>query len=133
MRTLLPLAAALALAGCITVYPPDEAPAASGAATAGFGQTARVGRLRVTPLTLLEDSRCPRAVSCVWAGQVRITARVAEGERTATRELTSGKPVAVGSGMLVLEAVAPSAPVAGQKLALSAYRFTFRRTANIMR
>ena len=131
MKALPLLAAVLALSACITVYPPD-APAANGAATARFGQTAKVGPLRVTPQTLIEDSRCPRGVSCVWAGQVRITATVTGAGPTRTPQLTSGKPISLGSGMLVLESVAPPAPAPGRKLGRADYRLTFRYTANIM-
>jgi len=132
MRTALAPLTFLALAACVTVYPPDEAPASSGVATAGFGQTARVGPLRVTPLALLEDSRCPALVKCVWAGQVRITARVKSDRGERTVELVSNRPVAAGSGMLVLENVGPPRAAPGQMPPRSAYRFTFRYTANIM-
>jgi hypothetical protein len=128
MRNQLFLLAPLALAACATAAPPPS----SGSGSAGFGQTARAGPVRITPLTLIEDSRCPQGVQCVWAGQVRISARIAGRGGIRTRELVLGKPVAVGSGMLVLETVAPPRHRPGVAIARSAYRFGFRYTANTM-
>ncbi|HUQ14292.1 MAG TPA: hypothetical protein VM055_08470 [Novosphingobium sp.] len=101
MRFLVPLAA-VALSACVTVYPPDE-PAAEAVAYAHFNETATVGPARVTPLTLVEDSRCPTGVQCVWAGRVRITARI-DG---AAREMTLGQPVTLDHGALTLVEVRP--------------------------
>jgi hypothetical protein len=61
---------AVTLAGCVS-YNVRETP--------GFvrlGETAMVSPARVTPIEVLEDSRCPAGVQCVWAGRVRIAARV---------------------------------------------------------
>ena len=76
---LLPLATALALAGCITFHTVDD-----GISRAVIGETARVGHHTVVPQKLLEDSRCPTGVQCIQAGRVRISALVdgAEGELT---------------------------------------------------
>lgn len=116
----MPLLALLALAACATVRP-----AAAAGPTASFGQMARAGDLTVRPIALLEDSRCPASVQCVWAGQVRISAEVVSANGREMRELTLGKPIAIGGGNLALVEVQPA------KLAPGAtepreYRFTFR-------
>jgi hypothetical protein len=129
MRSLASSFAPLALAACATTA---AAPASSGVATAIFGETVRVGSVRVTPLVLLEDSRCPARVQCVWAGQVRISAKVASRAGTQTRELALGKAVPIGAGMLVLDRVTPAPARPGAPLAKSAYRLTFRYTAHTM-
>jgi len=110
----------LALAACATMPPP-----ASAGPTAGIGQVAAVESIRVRPLALLEDSRCPASVRCVWAGQVRIRAEIMSRSGREVREMTSDKPVAVAGGTLTLVDVEPSkvAPVATDP---RAYRFTFR-------
>ncbi|MCA1661917.1 MAG: hypothetical protein LC648_07070 [Novosphingobium sp.] len=117
------LLAPLALGACVTVYPPDEPSEAL--AYARLGETVSVGAARVTPLALLEDSRCPQGVQCVWAGRVRITARISTGAGTTTRELTSGQPVTVADGALTLVEVQPlrrrDAPPRPED-----YRFGFR-------
>jgi len=110
----------LALAACATVPPP-----ASAGPTAGIGQVAAVESIRVRPLALLEDSRCPASVRCVWAGQVRIRAEIMSSSSREVREMTSDKPVTVAGGTLTLVEVEPSkvAPVATDP---RSYRFTFR-------
>ena len=46
----------------------------SGQATAGLDEAIRIANLRIIPLEIVEDSRCPADVQCVWAG--RLVARV---------------------------------------------------------
>lgn len=97
------LLALLALAACATVPSAKQSPGP----TAGFGQLARAGDLVVRPLELLEDSRCPATVQCVWAGQVRIRAEIIGAAGSEVRELTLGKPVAAAGGTLRLIEVEP--------------------------
>lgn len=115
-----PLLALLALAACATMPPP-----ASAGPTAGLGEVARAGELSVRPLALLEDSRCPASVRCVWAGQVRIHAEIMSRSGREVREMTSDKPVTIAGGTLTLVEVEPPkvAPVTTNP---RAYRFTFR-------
>ena len=83
------------LAGCATTNPSavpapgpsDEVRAELEALEAPFrdsanrvarlNETVRVGGVAVTPLVVLEDSRCPRDVACVWEGRIRLSVRVA--------------------------------------------------------
>ena len=104
---------------------PLSLPAATnGAVIARIGQTVTVGGLHVTPLRVLEDSRCPATTLCVWAGQVRISARISMGQRGVERELTLGKPVQLASGQLLLAQVAPERAMGGQPRPMD-YRFSF--------
>lgn len=116
----LPLLSLLALAACATV--PHSAPASP---TAGFGEAARTGPLSVRPLAVLEDSRCPASVQCVWAGRVRIRAEITDLMGTGFRELTLGQPLQMDGGTVSLVAVDPPrlAPGATDR---RDYRFTFR-------
>ena len=116
------LAAGLALPGCITYRFTDD-----GLSRARFGETVAVGPARVTPLTLVEDSRCPQGVQCVWAGRVRITARVQYGASAQSHELTLGQPLAVPGGQLELAEVLPAARQ-DARIEPAAYRFGFRHT-----
>ena len=62
---------------------------------ARLGETGTVGPYRVTPVSVLEDTRCPARVTCVWAGQVRLSVRVVAirgGERF-NGEMTSLRPL----------------------------------------
>lgn len=109
------LLVAFALAACQTV------PVASAGTIAGFGQVARINGLNVRPISLVEDSRCPIHVQCVWAGRVRILAEIGREQR----EMTLGEPVTIGDGRLTLVSVEP-AKVAGASVDARSYRFTFQ-------
>ena len=120
------LAAALfALGGCATTAAtrPDR-PAAA------LGQAARVGPLTIEPLVLIEDSRCPVEVKCIWAGRLVIRAAVTIAGRRDTRDLTLGTPQPVGQGQLVLAAATP-VKRATAVLRPRNYRFIFAYTAGL--
>ena len=92
----------------------NEAPfRVPGTVTARLGQEVRLGEFRIRPLAVLEDSRCPLDVTCVWAGRIRL--RVAVNGAEAVMELNRPVEVAPGS-RLTLVAIAPprwSRPPAG--------------------
>jgi len=78
----------------------------------------------ITPLELLEDSRCPIDVDCIWAGQVRVRAAV----NTLSRDfifVLGGEPQAVGNSRVTLRGVTPATKQSTATLFPSAYRFTF--------
>lgn len=72
----LALTAALALAACAPVADVEAEAGGAGTATARLGQTVRLGDLTVRPIAVIEDSRCPRDVACVWAGRLRLRAAI---------------------------------------------------------
>ena len=105
----------IALAACATVPPASASP------TATFGQQAVVGPLRVTPLKVVEDSRCPINARCVWAGRLILRVDVRGSGR---RDLTLGEPQSVAGGKLSLVAAEPG-KMAGAEGNPPANRFTF--------
>ena len=117
----LPLAlTAVLLAGCVTTRSNDD-----GSVDARLGQTVNVGGPRVTPLAVLEDSRCPMEARCIWAGRVRLSVRVTTGAGSTVRELATDKALQVADGQLVLQGVMP--PRSTQRtIAPSDYRFTLK-------
>jgi hypothetical protein len=117
---LIPLLALLALAACATVPPGGSA-----GPTAAIGEVATVGGLHVRPIELLEDSRCPASVQCVWAGQVRVLVEVTRSDGAhQQRDLTLGRPQDIDWGWLALADAAPAKRAPGQ-IDPRAYRFTF--------
>jgi hypothetical protein len=85
-----------------TIEAPFRAP---GTVTARLGEEVRLGEVRVRPIEVLEDSRCPRDVTCVWAGRIRVRVAVSGVGET---EMELNRPVAVpGGARLSLVAVAP--------------------------
>lgn len=107
-----PLIAALALGGCVTFRSVDD-----GVARARIGEAVMRDGVRIMPLGVVEDSRCPQGVACIQAGTVRITAEV-DGSRT---ELALDRP----AGRVTLVEVYP-ARRKDTKYYPDEYRFGFR-------
>jgi len=114
----LPMFACVALAACATIPPAEAGP------TAGLGQVAYTNGIRVRPISVLEDSRCPANVQCVWAGRLVVRSDVIGGSWHRTLDLELGKPQHVADGSLTLVSAAPQ-KVAGAVTDPRAYRFTF--------
>lgn len=75
-----------------------------GVVVAHLNEEVRVGDIRVKVLELLEDSRCPPDVACVWAGRARLRVAVnGAGEQV----LGTDQPVTVGRQRVNLVGVAP--------------------------
>ena len=103
--------------------PVAESPSPS-AITARIGQEVSALDVRITPLKVLEDSRCPIDVQCIQAGTVRLQARLVSGLGTAQQEFKLGQPITTEAEEVTLATVTP-APKAGVKIAESEYVFTF--------
>ena len=121
MKRPLVLAAALALAACVTT----PAPPADGIARAGLDERVYVDGPYVTPLEVLEDSRCPINARCVWAGRTRLSVRIDLGSRSEIREIGSDAPLPVADGTLSLVEVQPDRLAGEQSKPPAPYRFGF--------
>ena len=95
-----------------------------------LGRTVTVGGPRVTPLRVLQDSRCPMEARCVRAGEVRLRVRITTGRRSTVRDMVSGQPVQVADGTLELASVMPATSVQ-RPIRSSDYRFGFRFSGGI--
>jgi hypothetical protein len=117
---------AASTAACAPAGPPAIAAETTASnQTAGIGATARVGGIAITPLAVLEDSRCPRDVTCVWAGRVLIRARIEADGRSSEAEMEQGKPIsAAGREDVVLASVSPER-TSSAAIEMDEYRFTF--------
>lgn len=113
------LLAPVLLAGCAstTVATPREGPV-------GLGQTAYIDGPKVRPIRVIEDSRCPANVHCIWAGRLVLRAAVITGPGTREMDLTLGTPEPVADGMLTLVSVTPERNT-NAKLKSADYRFAF--------
>jgi len=103
----------------------DAALHAQGVVAAGLNETADLGNgLRVRPLEVLEDSRCPQNARCVWAGRLRLRVNV---EGVGDREITADEAaVETPRGNFQLVAVSPG-PWTDLPQGAVPYRFGFRR------
>ena len=126
------LVAIALIAGCATV--PDDTVVENGAAApmgtvVALGQPVRLDPAPqqifvVTPMKLLEDSRCPINARCVWAGRVVVETRVDGAGWQETVAVEMGKDTTVRGERVTLSIVKPDR-VAGEELNLSDYRFGY--------
>ena len=130
IRTALLCAAAFTAAGCVTSTVPSRD--CDGTECVALDEEFGAGSVTITPVEVLEDSRCPINARCVWAGQVRIRAQVERGGQETLVELTSGEAMPVYSGSLTLSQVWPAVttqePISGPE----AYRFHFTWTPHML-
>ena len=106
--------------GCATASARSGAPHPQ---VAALGSTIVVGAMRITPIAVIEDSRCPAGVQCIWAGRVVVRVTISSLAAKLTREMTMGEPVPVGGKDVVLVAVTPAKTATAPKPV--AYRFKF--------
>lgn len=103
MKQVALLAAALAFSACAIPPTIDYPGRTDGHAT--FGQPTRVGTLVVIPQALVEDSRCPINVRCIWAGRLVLKTRIDGAGWRETVDLTLGEPYAMhGTGLALVSA-----------------------------
>ena len=123
-KPLTTILAALVLTGTATGCASALArPAAPHPQVAALGSTIVVGSMRITPIAVIEDSRCPAGTQCIWAGRVVVRVTISSLTAKLTRSMTMGQPVSIGGKDVVLVAVSPGKTKAPTKPA--AYRFTF--------
>ncbi|MCA8885482.1 MAG: hypothetical protein KDA35_02595, partial [Hyphomonadaceae bacterium] len=103
-----------------------EALRAEGVVAVGIGETADLGNgLRVRPLEVLEDSRCPQNARCVWAGRLRLRVNI---EGVGAREIEDNSDaVQTPRGAFSLVAVSPGSWTDWPEGAKPPYRFGFHR------
>lgn len=89
-----------------------------------LGERVTVGPVDVRADKVTEDSRCPAKVQCVWAGQVTVAVTVWQGGKATAMNLSTGKPMPVAGGGLLLDAVKPGRETTGA-IAPGDYRFKF--------
>lgn len=89
-------------------------------------------QLAATPISVIEDSRCPIEAECVWQGRVVVEAEIELGEEIASVTLDSSEPLRINAGLLSIAEVAPEASIAWAKIAPENYRFAFNFVPSIM-
>lgn len=89
--------------------------------TVPFGKPARINRQVYRPVAIIEDSRCPRFVTCVWRG--RLVVEFANGNQKI--RLEDGKPLAIPGGRLTLVSGTPHSQ-RGETFPPQEYRFQLR-------
>lgn len=120
----------LTLSACATTPQANSGPQ-DGIARAGLGERVYVDGPHVTPLAVLEDSRCPMNARCVWAGRTRLSVKIDLGARSETREIATDGLIQVADGQLSLVEVQPDLMAGEQAGPAKPYRFGFRFAGGI--
>lgn len=94
-----------------------------------LGQAVRVDGVVVTPVKVVEDSRCPMNARCVWAGRLIVQTRIdGKGWRESVN-LALGEIHATHDEMLALAAVTPE-KTTDHRIEPREYRFNYERRDN---
>ena len=80
--------------------------------------------IKVVPLAVLEDSRCPTDVACVWEGRVRLRTLLSSPSGEAPQIFELNQPITTETMEVTLVGVEPL-PVSTQEINLNDYRFIF--------
>jgi hypothetical protein len=82
--------------------------------------------LELRLIKIVSDSRCPRDITCVWAGEVQVRLSVRSGNTPALEhEVVAGNSVRVGAYLIGVEKVEPE-PMENQKISPREFRVTVR-------
>jgi hypothetical protein len=75
---------------------------------------------------VVDDSRCPSDVTCVWAGEVKVqlSTRINAAEAV-QHEITAGQQATVGALRLIVVKVQPE-PISTRKISPEEYRVTLK-------
>lgn len=94
-----------------------------------LGQRGVFGNLALTPLAVMEDSRCPEGVDCAWPGRVVLRVAVEQDGNRSEITLESGHATQVGAASIVLRTVQPVRTMANRENLTDQYRFGFTISA----
>lgn len=97
---------ALTLGACAPVNA-DAGPPNPRRDAVAIGQRLDMGPFTLTSVKVVEDSRCPKNVVCVWAGRLRLSVRIVHRGAVSEPVLELGEPHAVAGGMLTLTKAEP--------------------------
>jgi hypothetical protein len=100
--------------------------AASAAASFGtrLGESSNLGGRIVTPLAVVEESRCPLGAQCIQAGTLRLRVRVQRGQQDEMKIVGLNSPADLGGAWLHLARACPH-PSVSRPVAPADYRLTF--------
>lgn len=95
---------------CPKVSATPVVPNAAGLLVVKIGETGKFSTgsgIEITPMGILEDSRCPVDVQCIQAGTVRLRTNVLTASGTSRTDFKLGETVSVGGQSVTLVTVIP--------------------------
>lgn len=91
---------------------------------AKLGEKVQIAGLTVTPVAIVEDSRCPQDVQCIQQGSVRVFVAVTSAMGTSHQTMDLNQPITTEAEAITLIAVSPEKR-AGIETQSGQYQFTF--------
>ena len=93
-----------------------------------LGQTGSFGDLRVTPLSIVEDSRCPAGVYCIQAGRAVVQTHIVspQSDFVVNMQVGSGQYVTTAEGYTVLATDIAPLRTQNQNIDYSQYQITYQ-------
>lgn len=82
------------------------------------------GDIQVTALEVLEDSRCPSDVQCIWAGRVVVKTELKSGQTTKIENMELGSKIVFANKEISLTEVTPY-PKQGDVIEPDDYKFKY--------
>jgi hypothetical protein len=109
MARIAALLTCLALAGCRAAISQTQSidPGTEVTLTPGTTVFVKGARMQVRFVAVSEDSRCPSDVTCIWAGEVKITLMIAVSKVASQVEILEGGSTAAGAYRVTLLRVEP--------------------------
>ena len=92
----------------------------------GVGETKLINGVRVTLNKIIQDSRCPKNATCVWAGNVIMNITLKTTSNQGTLDLASDKYHLFESYRVSIISVKPELTSTEHKPAQSGYRVQFK-------
>jgi len=129
MSRLVGIVACLALLGCSEARIAEVRvvdPGSEVALTPGQAVAVRDADLKLRFIAVTADSRCPRDVTCVWAGEVKVQLEIQQASQPAAQaEVREGESTSAGVWTVTLVRVEPQ-PASTAKIAPQDYRATLK-------
>jgi len=119
----------LALAGCSAARTQESKAVNLGVNVTlapGASVSSKTGDVTVRFVAVIDDSRCPSDVTCVWAGEVKVMLAIKEASKAATQvEISEGGTTVAGAYRVTLDRVEPL-PTSAARIAPGNYRATLK-------
>jgi hypothetical protein len=117
----------LGLAGCVTASAQDDVKVGASFTLAPGTKAVLAGTtLGVRFVGIVEDSRCPRDTTCIWAGEVRAAFEILERAKVSKQaELKLGESADAGEHRVTLVGMEPQ-PLSTARISAQGYRATLR-------
>lgn len=89
-----------------------------------LGETLTSEDIQVTPIAIVEDSRCPTDVQCIWAGRLVVKTELKSGTVLETRDMELGVGTTFQDKEITLASATPH-PKSGKLIDKNDYRLKY--------